>query len=68
MAMSDLDTELCRLRRVNHNSGREIFRLAAMRAFIACGDDDAVRVIRDLEVDAWLKPDEIPMLEPGAAL
>jgi hypothetical protein len=49
--------------RTNHANGRQAFRLAAMRAFEACGDRDAARVVLDLEVDAWLTPEERAMLE-----
>jgi hypothetical protein len=39
-------------------NGQDAFRLAASRAFMACDDRNAARVVLDLEVDVWLTPAE----------
>jgi hypothetical protein len=58
-----LSADFREIARTNHANGRQTFRLAAMRAFEACGDRDAARVVLDLEVDAWLTSEERALIE-----
>jgi hypothetical protein len=59
MSDTKLRDQLREIAAANRASGQAEMRIAAARAFESCGDNDAARVVLNLEVDVWLKPEEI---------